>query len=77
MTVVKNEINELIPTKTIMSWHMCIDYRKMNKTNCKDHFFLPFIDQMFETLTKNSHFCYLDGYLGFSKSISILMTKEK
>jgi len=44
---------------------MCIDYRKLNKATRKDHFPLPFIDQMLERLVKNSYFCYLDGYSGF------------
>ena len=30
VTVVKNENNELIPTKTITGWRMCIDYRKFS-----------------------------------------------
>ncbi|XP_075107147.1 uncharacterized protein LOC142180118 [Nicotiana tabacum] len=29
MTVVKNEDNELIPTRTVASWRMCIDYRRL------------------------------------------------
>ncbi|CAM8978157.1 unnamed protein product [Rhodiola kirilowii] len=44
---------------------MCIDYRKLNKATCKDHFPLPFIDQMLERLTKHKFLCYLDGYSGF------------
>ncbi|WVZ93226.1 hypothetical protein U9M48_039224 [Paspalum notatum var. saurae] len=44
---------------------MCIDYRKLNKATKKDHFPLPFIDEMLERLAKNTHFCYLDGYSGF------------
>jgi len=44
---------------------MCIDYRKLNKATRKDHFPLPFIDEMLERLAKHSHFCYLDGYSGF------------
>jgi Reverse transcriptase (RNA-dependent DNA polymerase) len=44
---------------------MCIDYRKLNKATRKDHFPLPFIDQMLERLAKHTHFCYLDGYSGF------------
>ena len=31
MTVVKNESNELIPTRTVIGWCMCIDYRELNK----------------------------------------------
>ena len=30
VTVVKNENNELIPTRTVTSWLMFIDYRKLN-----------------------------------------------
>jgi hypothetical protein len=43
---------------------MCIDYRKLNKATKKDHFPLPFIDEMLERLAKHSFFCFLDGYSG-------------
>jgi hypothetical protein len=65
MTVVKNERNELIPQRTVTSWRMCIDYRKRNKAKRKDHFSLPFIDEMLEWLTNHSFFCFLDGYSGY------------
>jgi len=44
---------------------MCRDYRMLNKATRKDHFPLPFIDQMLERLVRHSYFCYLDGYSGF------------
>jgi hypothetical protein len=44
---------------------MCIDYQKLNKTTWKDHFPLPFIDEMLERLANHSFFCYLDGYFGY------------
>ncbi|GJV53225.1 hypothetical protein Tco_1448966 [Tanacetum coccineum] len=47
-TVVKNEKDELIPRRTITRWRVCIDYRKLNNATRKDHFPLPFIDQMLE-----------------------------
>ncbi|WVZ80222.1 hypothetical protein U9M48_027715 [Paspalum notatum var. saurae] len=50
---------------------MCIDYRKLNKATKKDHFPLPFIDEMLERLAKNTHFCYLDGYSVSSKFLFI------
>jgi hypothetical protein len=44
---------------------MCIDYRKLNKAMKKDHFPLPFIDEMLEWLAKHSVFCFLDGYSSY------------
>jgi hypothetical protein len=65
MTVIHNEKNELIPQRTITGWRMCIDYQKLNKATQKDHFPLPFIDEMLERLANHSLFCYMDGYSGY------------
>ena len=46
---------------------MVIDFRKLNKATRKDHYLLPFIDQMLERLSKHTHFCFLDGYSGSLK----------
>jgi hypothetical protein len=48
VTVITNEKNELIPIRTITGWCMCIDYRKLNSMTRKDHFPLPFMDQILE-----------------------------
>ena len=64
-TVVKNDKGEMIQMRTTTGWRMCIDYRKLNAATRKDHFPLPFVDQMLERLARHSHFCYLDGYSGF------------
>ncbi|GJV59602.1 reverse transcriptase domain-containing protein [Tanacetum coccineum] len=65
MTVVLNDNNELIPSRTVIGWRVCIDYRKLNDATRKDHFPLPFIDQMLERLYGNEHYCFLDGFSGF------------
>ena len=49
-TVIINEKNELLPTRTITGWRIYIDYRRLNKVTRKDHFTLPFIDQMLDRL---------------------------
>ena len=61
MTVIQNDKNELLPTRTVTGWRMCIDYRTLNKATQKYNYPLPFIDQMLERLANHSHFCYLDG----------------
>jgi hypothetical protein len=67
ITVVKNEDEELIPTTITTSWRVCIDYRRLNKVTKKDHFPLPFIDQMLERLAGHSYYCFLDGYSGYNQ----------
>ncbi|GJX18740.1 reverse transcriptase domain-containing protein [Tanacetum coccineum] len=65
ITVVTNENDELVPTRTITGWRVCIDYRKLNEATVKDHFPLPFMDQMLERLAGNKYFCFLDGFSGY------------
>ncbi|XP_075486211.1 uncharacterized protein LOC142525806 [Primulina tabacum] len=67
ITVIANEKNELIPTRTITGWRVCIDYRKLNDATRKDHFPLPFIDQMIERLAGHEFYCFLDGYSEYNK----------
>ena len=66
-TVIINEKNELIPTRTVTGWRVCIDYRKLNTATRKDHCHLPFIDQMLDRLARHSHYCFLDGYSGYNQ----------
>ena len=62
--VITNEKNELIPTRTITGWRMCTDYRKLNSMTRKDHFPLPFMDQILERVAGHEFYCFLDGYSG-------------
>nr|GEU30129.1 reverse transcriptase domain-containing protein [Tanacetum cinerariifolium] len=64
-TVVEKEENELIPTRLVMGWCVCIDCRKLNEATRKDHFPIPFMDQMLERLAGNQYYCFLDGFSGY------------
>ncbi|GJT26474.1 reverse transcriptase domain-containing protein [Tanacetum coccineum] len=77
ITVITNENDELAPTRTVMGWRVCIDYRKLNEATAKDHFPLPFLDQMLERLTGNKYFCFLDGFFGYFQIPIDPMDQEK
>nr|GEU55191.1 hypothetical protein [Tanacetum cinerariifolium] len=64
-TVVENEENELILTRLVTCWHVCIDYRKLIEATRKDHFPLPFMDQILERLAGNQYYCFHDGFSGY------------
>ena len=76
-TVIRNEKNKLIPTRTVTRWRVCIDYRKLNTASRKDHFHLPFIDQMLDRLARHPHFCFLDGYSGYNQISIAFEDQEK
>ncbi|CAN6677849.1 unnamed protein product [Malus baccata var. baccata] len=69
VTVVENVENEVVPTRIQTGWRVCIDYRKLNATTRKDHFPLPFLDQMLERLVGHSFYCFLDGYYGYNQIV--------
>ncbi|XP_050876307.1 uncharacterized protein LOC127080012 [Lathyrus oleraceus] len=76
-TVIRNEKNKLIPTRTITGWRVCIDYRRLNTTTRKDHFPFPFIDQMLERLSGHDYYCFLDGYSGYNQIVVAPKDQEK
>ena len=76
-TVIRNEKNELIPTRTVTRWRVCIDNRKLNIATRNDHYALPFIDQMLNRLAGHSHYCFLDGYSGYNQIAIALEDNEK
>ena len=75
--IVANENNKLVSTRAQISWQVCIDYRKLNSINWKDHFPLPFINQMLEHLAGHAYYSFLDGYLDVTKSLLLVRTKRK
>ncbi|GJV41972.1 reverse transcriptase domain-containing protein [Tanacetum coccineum] len=77
ITIVLNDNNELIPSRTVTGWRVCIDYRKLNDTTRKDHFPLPLIDQMLERLSRNKFYCFLDGFSGFFQILIAPEDQEK
>ena len=66
-TVIRTENNILLPSRTITWWRICIDYRKLNKATRKNHFPLPFLDQMLDRLAGHEYYCFLDGYSGYNQ----------
>ena len=66
-TVIRTENNILLPSRTVTGWRICIDYRKLNKATRKDHFPLPFLDQMLDRLAGHEYYCFLDGYSGYNQ----------
>ncbi|XP_049342913.1 uncharacterized protein LOC125807236 [Solanum verrucosum] len=70
MTVVTNEKNELIPTRTMTRWRICMDYKKLNDANRKDHYLVPSIDQMLYRLAEDQEkttFTSLYGIYAFKR----------
>nr|GEZ84061.1 reverse transcriptase domain-containing protein [Tanacetum cinerariifolium] len=65
MTIIINDENELVPTRLVTGWRVCIDYQKLNEATRKVHFPLSFMDQMLERLAGNEYYCFLDGFLGY------------
>ncbi|CAM8953807.1 unnamed protein product [Rhodiola kirilowii] len=67
ITVEENVEGKMVATRVKNGWRMCIDYRKLNAVTRKDHFPLPFIDQMLDRLAGKPFFCFLDGFSGYNQ----------
>ena len=65
VTTVHNEKGEEVPTCLTTGLRVCIDYRRLNEVTRKDHFPLPFIDQLLERISGHPFYCFLDGYSGY------------
>ncbi|GJS31187.1 reverse transcriptase domain-containing protein [Tanacetum coccineum] len=62
--VIKKEVEKLLDARLIYPISDS-PWRKLNEATCKDHFPLPFIDQMLERLARNDYYCFLDGFSGY------------
>ncbi|CAM8968712.1 unnamed protein product [Rhodiola kirilowii] len=67
ITIETNAEGKMVATRVKNGWRMCIDYRKLNAVTRKDHFPLPFIDQMLDRLAGKPYFCFLDGFSGYNQ----------
>ena len=67
ITVMTNDKDEELQMRLLMKWRVCIDYRKLNAATKKDHFPLPFIDQILDKLLGQGFYYFLDGYLGYNQ----------
>ena len=76
-TVIRTENNILLPSRTITGWRICIDYQKLNKSTRKDHFPLPFLDQMLDRLAGHEYYCFLDGYSGYNQITIALKIRRR
>ena len=56
----------LVPKKN-GKWRICVDYRELNKATNKDHFPLPFIDQVLDGLAGKKFFSFLDGFNAYNQ----------
>ncbi|GKB25013.1 reverse transcriptase domain-containing protein [Tanacetum coccineum] len=71
MRLIKQELSNFLKrayltlSQQSLGRRVCIDYRKLNDATRKDHFPLPFMDQMLERLAGNEYYCFLDGFSGY------------
>ena len=77
ITMVHNEKGEEIPTRLTTGWRVCINYRRLNEVTRKDHFPLPFMDQLLERISGYPFYCFLDGYSGYFKIEIAAKDQEK
>ena len=75
--MIRTENNALLPSRIVTRWRICIDHQKLNKETRKDHFLLPFLDQMLDRLAGHEYYCFLDGYLSYNQITKSLKDQEK
>ena len=67
ITVTTNDKGEELQTRLPTKWRVCIDYRKLNAVTKKDHFPLPFIDQILDKLLGQGFYFFLDDYFRYNQ----------
>lgn len=77
MTMVKNDQGELISTILTTEWRVCIDFKKLNSITKKDHFQLPFLNQVLEMVVRHDYYYFSDGYSSYFQIVTALEDREK
>ena len=77
VTTVHNEKGEEMPTRLTTGWRVCINYRRFNEVIRKDHFPLPFMDQLLERISDHPFHCFLDGYSSYFQIEIVAEDQEK
>nr|GEV25675.1 reverse transcriptase domain-containing protein [Tanacetum cinerariifolium] len=72
--VIKQEVLKLLDAGLI---YPISDIPWLNEATRKDHFPLPFMDQMLERLAENQYYCFLDGFSGYFQIPIDLKDQEK
>ncbi|KAJ9689244.1 hypothetical protein PVL29_014756 [Vitis rotundifolia] len=75
--VVQNDKGEEVSTRLTSGWRVCIDYRKLNTVTRKNHFPLPFIDQVLQRVSGHPFYYFLDGYSGYFQIEIAVEDQEK
>ena len=77
ISVTTNDKGKELQTRLSMKWRVCIDYQRLNVATKKDHFPLPFTDQILDKLSGQGFYCFLDGYSGYNQLAIRPDDKEK
>ena len=75
--MVPNNNNEIVPMRPVTGLRVFMDYRKLNAWTKKDHFPMPFMDQMLDRLAGMVWYYFLDGYSGYNQISIAPEDKEK
>ena len=65
--MIQTKSNALLPSRIVIGWRIFIDYRKLNKATRKDHFPLPFLDQILDRLAGHEYYYFLKWYSGYNQ----------
>ena len=76
-TIVKGKNDEIIPSRLVVEWRVCIDYRTLNMVTRKDHFPLSFLDQLLEYIVRYKFYYFLDEFSGYNQIAIAPKDKEK